>query len=507
MSHYLWEMRPYFRQVAGQFVLGSICGIVMNTAVVLPAILLGRAIDTALAHSRGETDAAAVGWAVLLFMGGALLTEVPRVLKRWWLMTGNARIRANVRADAFRGVLAWPMERLNQTPTGDVMARIVGDVEVLGVGVREFSIEIWDTVLFSISLVVAMLVIDPGLSVLTLLPVPIAMILAHATGRWVSQRTTAAREANAELTASLQEQLGGVRILRLFARADAAVEHVARLSGQQADRNLAVSRLRDTLQPIYTTLMTGGILFLMWQGAERVVAGVLTLGAFVAYLDLFLRFTNRGFRVPQLVNSIQSGGAAYRRLRPLLMTPLTVHGEPPFASFRSGHVAGIEQAPTPPTPTSAGPVAVTLDRVAFRYPGAANAALDDVSLEIPAGALIAVTGPVGGGKSALARALLGLYPLESGQILLDGRRLDTLAAGERASRTGYVPQDAYLFSGTIRQNVVVFSSTEERGEAGAPMDGSGPVERAVALAALERDLSTLPKAWFRSSGSDLTVGG
>ena len=141
MSHFLWEMRPYFRQVAGQLVLGSIAGIVMNTAIVLPAILLGRAIDAALALERGEVDSTAVAWAALAFVGGTALTEVPRIFKRWWLMTANARIRANLRADALRGVLDWPMERLHRTPVGDVMARIVGDVEVLGVGVREFTIE------------------------------------------------------------------------------------------------------------------------------------------------------------------------------------------------------------------------------------------------------------------------------------------------------------------------------------------------------------------------------
>ena len=164
-------MRPYFRQVAGQLVLGSAAGIVMNTAVVLPAILLGRAIDRALAFERGQAGAADVGWAALALLGGTLLTEVPRMGKRWWLMTANARIRANVRADAFRGVLAWPMADVQRTPLGDLMARIVGDVEVLGVGVRELTIETWDTLLFSLSFIVAMLddrrpadraVADPG---------------------------------------------------------------------------------------------------------------------------------------------------------------------------------------------------------------------------------------------------------------------------------------------------------------------------------------------------------
>ena len=123
MRHYLSELRPYFRQTAGELILGSIAGIVMNTAVVLPAILLGRAIDTALALERGQASASAVGWAALAFIGGTLLSEGPRILKRWWLMTANARIRANVRADAVRGLLALPLAEMHQTPIGDLMAQ------------------------------------------------------------------------------------------------------------------------------------------------------------------------------------------------------------------------------------------------------------------------------------------------------------------------------------------------------------------------------------------------
>ena len=126
---YLWEMRPYFRQVVGQLVLGSLTGIIMNTAVVLPALMLGRAIDTVRAYAQGTATARAVGLAALLFVAGTLATELPRITKRWWLITANARIRANVRADALRGVLAWPMARLHATSIGDIMARIVGDVE------------------------------------------------------------------------------------------------------------------------------------------------------------------------------------------------------------------------------------------------------------------------------------------------------------------------------------------------------------------------------------------
>jgi ATP-binding cassette, subfamily B, multidrug efflux pump len=492
MFGFLWEMRPYLRQVAGQLVLGSVAGIVMNTAVVLPAILLGRAIDRVLSLARGEATAADVGWAALAFVGGTLLTEMPRIAKRWWLMTANARIRANVRADAFRGVLGWPMADLQRTPIGDLMARIVGDVEVLGVGVREFTIEIWDTVLFSLSFVVALLVIDPSLTVLALLPAPLAMVLAHATGRWVAGRTTSSREANADLTSAIQEHLAGIRVLRLFGRASASVARVAELSRRVAERNLSLTRLKGGLQPIYTTLMIAGVLLIVWQGSERVVAGAMTVGGFVAYLELFLRFVNRGHRIPQLVNSLQSGAAAYARLRPLLAPALAVTGEPRLASFRAGHVAGIAQPAGRRTPRNRGPVAVSVRGMTFRYPGGEGPALRGLSLDIPAGLLVAVTGPVGSGKSTLARSLLGIYPLESGAVLVDGCPLATLTPEERAGLIGYLPQDALLFSGSLRENLTLGH--------GGGLDDDSFLMDAARLAALEEDVSGFPR------GLDTEIG-
>jgi ATP-binding cassette, subfamily B, multidrug efflux pump len=494
MHHYLWEMRPYFRQVAGQLVLGSITGFIMNTAVVLPAILLGWAIDAALAFERGEIGPGAVGWAALAFVGGTLLTEGPRMAKRWWLMTANARIRANIRGDALRGVMAWPMARLDSTPVGDVMARIVGDVEVLGVGLREFTIETWDTILFSLSLMVAMLVFDLNLTVLALLPVPVAMLLAKATGRWVASRTTVSRETNSSLTTALQELLAGIRVLRLFGRTGAAMERVDTLSGQQAAANLALVRLRGGLRPVYTTLMTAGVLLVVWQGGGKVVSGAMTLGAFIAYLELYLRFVNRGFRVPQMINSIQGGAAAYARIRPLLAPPPPLASEPPRSSFRAGYIAGTQEPLPEPPVVPAGPVAVSFQGITFRYSSATAQALHDIWLDIPAGSLVAVTGSVGSGKSALARALLGLYPIQSGQVLLDGRPLEDIPAAERAARIGYLPQDPYLFSGTVRENILLGSATLRQAQdyARGAVKGSSVLELAVSCAALGEDLSTFP---------------
>lgn len=157
--------------------------------------------------------------------------------------------------------------------------------------------------------------------------------------------------------------------------------------------------------------MAAGIVLVLWQGGEKVITGAWTLGAFVTYLDLFLRFTGRGFRVPQLVNSVQAGGAAYARLAPLLAAALPARGEHRFASFRAGYLAGTTPRSTLTEPSSRAErgLAVSLHNVSFSHGNAdaAVTALNQVSLEISAGAFVAVTGPVGSGKSALAKALLG----------------------------------------------------------------------------------------------------
>jgi ATP-binding cassette subfamily B protein len=326
-----------------------------------------------------------------------------------------------------------------------------------------------------------------------------------------------------------------VRVLRLFGHEATAVSRYATLSEDQAETMLATQRLRSTLAPIYTIMMVAGVIFILWQGGENVIGGLMTAGQLVAMLELYLQFVKRGFRVPQLINSVQAGGVAYRRLKPLLAPALSVEGDPPRASFRLGYVAGLDRDERTPAvalargheremaaaiangqthvrghahadrhanahtngsarqqPSAdhgkpqAGALQIELDDVIFTYPGAPRPAVSDLSLTIPAGAMVGVTGAVGSGKSGLAKALVGVYKLQSGQILLDGTPLHTLPAVERAARIGYLPQDPWLFSGTIRDNVL-FGATNLDGAVADAL-----VARAIRLAALEPDIAAFP---------------
>jgi len=208
------------------------------------------------------------------------------------------RIRANVRADALAGVLGWPAARLHTTSVGELMARIVGDVEVLGTGVREVIVETWDTLLFSASLVAAMLFYDLRLGLVVLAPVPVALALSKAVGARVTERTLRAREANAALTEVVQEGLTGLRVLRVSGRAGAYTQRLHHLADAQAAAELAASRLDTVLATTYTTLVSSGVVAVVWLGGHLVVTGQLTVGALAAFLALFGRLTARAFRIP-----------------------------------------------------------------------------------------------------------------------------------------------------------------------------------------------------------------
>jgi ABC-type multidrug transport system fused ATPase/permease subunit len=468
--------------VSGLLLVGSLAGIAMNTAVVLPSVLLGRAVDTVSAYRTGQASSATVTAAVLWLVAGTFATELPRIGKRYWLGVARARIRADLRADALTGVLAWPAQRLHTTAVGEVMARIIGDVEVVGTGIGEVIVETWDTLLFSASLVVAMLWYDVPLGLMAVAPVPLALGLARSVGRAVARRTLAAREANAALTGFVQEGLTGLRVLKVSGRTQAFAQRMEGYARAQAEAELSAVRLSSLLAPVYTTLTSAGVVAVLWYGGTRVAEGHMSVGDLVAFLSLFARFTGRAFRIPQMANRVQAGAAALTRLQLLLAAPPPREEEPRWSTYRTGRVAGLATHPRElPGPPGAAPVSLVLNGVTFTYPGAETPALTAVSLKTPPGSMIAVTGPVGSGKSALARLAAGLYPPDTGDVLLDATAADQLPPQTR-DLIGYLPQGHPAFSGTVTENLLLSDH--------GPLDDRAAA--AVRVAALDQDLATMP---------------
>jgi ATP-binding cassette subfamily B multidrug efflux pump len=459
----------------------------MNTAIVLPAVLLGRAINSVLAYQRGHASAGSVAVAAAVFVAGTAATELPRIGKRWWLGVARTRFQANVRADALRGVLAWPMSDLAAMSVGGVMARIIGDVDVLGLGVGEVITETWDTLLFSASVVVTMFLYAPGLAAISLAPVPIALALAKVSGRLVAARTTAARQTDADLTTVLHEQLGAFRLLRLAGRTGAATGRVQAMADRQAKAELAAIKLDESLGAIYATLLNLGVIFVIWLGGQRVAAGSMSVGGLVAFLLLFARFVRRAPRIPQMANRVQAAGAAYARLEPMLAAPQPARSEPRWSSFRAAHVSGLETSSAHDSrqrPRAAAGIAFR--EVSFSYPGSLRPTISDLSLDVPAGMFVAITGPVGCGKSALAKLAAGIHTPQAGLVAVAGKPVAELDGPDRRALVGYVGQESHLFSGSVLSNILLSPDHVPR-EAASP-----PVERSVELTALVGDINRMP---------------
>ncbi len=485
--HYLRQLLPYFRQLSGLLVAGSLSGIAMNVAVILPPLLLGNAINAVQSARHGAGTISRVVWAAVFLIAGSAATEVPRMGKRYWLGVARTRFVASVRADALRGALTTFSPRTTSIPVGDVMARVIGDVNVLGTGVGEVIVETWDTLLFSASLVVTMFVLSPVLALFALAPVPLALWMAKVSGVIVAKRTRLSRETEAELTVALRERIGVLRLLRLFGRTGAAREEVRVLAERQATAELAAIRLEEALAAIYTTVLTSGVVFILWLGARQVVAGSMSVGGLVAFLALFTRFVVRSPRIPQMVNRVQAGGAAYARLTPLLAPPLRLEFRSRSERLSSTLLPGPMSPPEIHNAQPRSPLGLRFDGVSFTYPGATTSAILDVDFDVPPGALIAITGPVGSGKSALARLASGTVVPDEGEVWIGGRRTTAIDPMDRVASVGYLGQEPHLFSGSVAENVALWASV-------AP--GEEPttlIDRAVKLAALDRDMAAMPR--------------
>ncbi|MBU6495335.1 MAG: ABC transporter ATP-binding protein/permease [Acidobacteria bacterium] len=491
-SSALRGLRPYFRQVSGLLFLGSVAGIVMNVAIVLPAILLGRALNVVVAYHEGKATGRAVAVAAFLVVLGTAATEVPRIGKRWWLGVARTRLQAALRADAFRGVLAWTPSRAMATPVGEIMARVVGDVDVLGEGVSEVIVETWDTVLFSISLVVAMMTYDARLTMVALLPVPVALWIAGTAGRRIAARTIGARQSDAHLTSLVHDLVSSHRVLRLTGRRAAAVARVEGLARRQAVAEVAALRFNALLLALYSSLLSLGVVFVIGRGGEQVAAGQLSVGALVALLALFVRFIGRAPRIPQMANRIQAARAAYHRLESLLPPPREVATR---RRSRRGKGEGARSDEGPVRMTrEPGPARLRFEGVTFAYPAASTPVVEDFHLDVAAGSLVAITGAVGSGKTTLAKLAVGLLPPDRGDILLNGHSLAYVDPDSRAQWVSYVGQEVTLFSGSIRDNLTLdFSETGET-------PSTRNLEMALALSALDGDVASMPR------GLDTLVG-
>jgi ATP-binding cassette subfamily B protein len=317
-----------------------------------------------------------------------------------------------------------------------------------------------------------MIWIDPWLTLWALLPLPAVSPLVKWLGQMIHDRSRVAQEALADVSTSVQENLAGVRVVRAYAMEENQCETFREYSRANVEANMRLVRIQAFLGPLLGFLLGGSFLIVFWVGGTRVATGTLTLGDFVAFTLYLAMISWPLIAIGWIVNLFQRGSSAMKRIGRILFAESIINDQRAVAGARitDGSIAFHD--------------------VSFQYGSGLAKVLKGLTLEIPAGTTIGITGPTGSGKSTIVNLLTRLYTPESGAIEVDGRPIEEYPLTALRESIGYAPQEPLLFSDTLRGNLEFAEN------------GDGPVglDKAVEIAGLDRDIDDFPE------GYDTVVG-
>jgi ATP-binding cassette subfamily B protein len=466
MSRLWGYLARYRRRFAG----GVVCLVAATTLAMSVPWLWRRAVND-IAAGAGAT---ALWHTVALLVAIAAAQAVLRTASRTLIFNAGRDIEYDLRNDLFAHLERLPVGFYHTRKTGDLMSRLVNDVTavrmLLGPGILNF---INTPVYYAYGLTI-MCSIDPVLTVASLAVYPVVLYAVKRTSALLMERTLRVQEGLADLSSRVQENLSGIHVVKAYGAEAHETKTFEVLNARFQEASLRLARMRSFIGPLMNIVGGVGALVVLSLGGRRVLDGRLSVGdlvAFVGYLHLLAWPT---MALGWMLSVFQRGRASMRRLNELLAV------EPAIASQ--------------PDATSIAPFRgeIELRDVTFRYPGGRDLppVLDRVSLRIPPGKTVAIVGRTGAGKTALVQLLPRLFDVDGGEVLLDGRDVRTLPLGWVRAAVGLVPQDPFLFSRTIAENVAFALAT----------DGADRVAWAVETAGLRRDLAEMP------AGLDTVVG-
>ena len=450
----------YLRPYRWALVIGLIFLLGEQLVSVSIPLILERAIDQARASlDQTAPDLTFLTHYAALIVGLGLAQWSMAFGMRWHLASTSYRVERDIRQRYFAHILTLPLGYFQQARTGDLMARATNDVEAvqryLSHGFRMFLSAILG---FSFSMV-AMCLYDWELTLYALLPMPIMTVILRLVGSRVRRRYRRVQEQFAAISTCLQENLSGMRVVKAFARRRGEIDHFTQLNDEYVERNRRLIYLYSTFFP-FTFLISGlSMVLILWLGGIRVVEGTLTLGAFVAFNAYLIRMSRPMMMMGRIVDEYQRAMASMLRIESVLKE------QPQPDQYQDDGLAIKGE--------------IEFRRASFAYNG--QTVLRDIDVHIPAGSTLAIVGRVGSGKSTLARLIPRLIQAGEGQILIDGKPIEQMPLRAFRDAIGYVPQDTFLFSESIRDNIAL--------DLAAPDD----VERAIEVAQLAADLKTFPQ--------------
>jgi ATP-binding cassette subfamily B protein len=438
------------------------------------------AIDALGRSGRSAALGPYVAAIVLLALGHG----VARLGSRFTIIGAGQWIEHDIRADLYAHLQTLPPAFYHRHRTGDLMSRASNDISALRSLAGFGSVALVATLFTFIGTIGAMWLIDPRLTLFAMAPFPFLILVVRRFNQDVHARSTAVQEQLGALSAKVQENLTGMSVVRAYTMEDREAREFERLNREYLERSVKLARTQAVTSPLMGLISGVGALIVLWLGGKAVVDGRITLGAFVAFNGYLAHLAWPTIALGWTLASLRRGLASMQRVSEILEARPDGAAPPLLepSGDRDGRLPGGQ---------------IEFRGLTFSYEGRAEA-LRDVSFAVPSGSLVAVVGPTGSGKSTLGLLLCRLFEPPPQTVFVGGVDVLDLPRSALRRSVGYVPQESFLFSRTLRDNVRLGdeNASEER------------LREAADTAGLLADIQTFPRGWDTVVGErGLTLSG
>ena len=456
----LRKFARYFRKYKLQLTLGILCIFASVVAGLFIPLIVGQAVDENWTQVSWTSLTIAAG----KVLGASFISGIFLFLQRRILIGMSRNVEYDLREEFYGHLVNQPLSFFHEHRIGDLMARATNDLSAVRQLAGPMIMYTLQT-LFVVALVLPlMFILNWWLTLLLFLTMPLVSLTVKFFGQQVHTRFEKIQEFFAQITARAQENFTGVRVVRAYAQEDAEMEAFNRLNREYAERNLSLVRIDALMRPLMTFLIGIGFVLIIWAGVPLAVRGEITVGQFTVFNMYLTRLIWPLIALGYVVNLYQRGTASLKRINAVLkVAPAIADAE--------------DVREQPPIKGE-----IEFRDLTFRYRPSDEPMLRDVNLKIPAGHTVAFVGRTGSGKSTLANLIPRLIEAPEGSLFIDGVEIDEYPLKQLRSSIGYVPQETFLFSDTIKGNIAFGVEKAERAD----------VEWAAEIAGLSEDISGFP---------------
>jgi ATP-binding cassette subfamily B protein len=507
---------PYLKRHRGGLLWGGLCVLCNNGVWILFPQVLRRAVNDL--HS-GVTRQKLLTYA-LLVIAIALIKGIFQFLTRWVVIGISRDIEFDLRNDLFKHLEHLSYSYYQRNRTGDIMARATNDLNAVRMLLGPAIMYSANTIVFTAGALFFMLAISPKLTLFAFLPLPIASIVIQYFGRRIHERFERIQAMFSDISARAQENFSGARVIRAYVQEQAEIAAFESANQEYIRRSLGLVRLMGMLWPTLELMLGIAVVIVLWLGGNLVIngqsdvhlvsylgtkttlslSGSMDVGAFVAFNTYMMQLTWPVIALGWVINIFQRGTASMVRIQEIMSQ------QPEIADEDIDRNNGETGAP--PVRRDAEAVAISdailgeieFCNLNFAYNG--TAVLKDVNLRIPAGSSLAIVGPTGSGKTTLVNLIPRIYDADPGAVLIDGRPIRQFPLDTLRRQIGFVPQETFLFSDTIRENIA-YGIAQEDGEATQP-----DIQAAADAANIAQDIESFPEGYNTTVGErGITLSG